>query len=141
MSVYVDASVLVALFTNDALAHRADAFLRTQSPVVIVSDFASAEFASAISRHVRMRDIRSEDAHRVFASFDAWASRQAGRTLTTAADVGSAAAFLRRLDLPLRTPDALNIAIAQRVGADILTFDKRMAQSARVLGSTALTPV
>jgi hypothetical protein len=41
-------------------------------------------------------------------------------------------------DLPLLTPDALNIAIAQRVGAEILTFDKKMAVSARVLGSTVL---
>ena len=45
MSVYVDASVLVALFTDDALA---------------ISDFAAAEFASAIARHVRMRAIRSD---------------------------------------------------------------------------------
>ena len=60
MSVYVDASVLVALFTDDALAIRADGFLRTRSPVVIVSDFAAAEFASAIARHVRMRAIRSD---------------------------------------------------------------------------------
>jgi uncharacterized protein len=138
VSVYVDASVLVALFTDDALAIRADGFLRTRSPVVIVSDFAAAEFASAIARHVRMRAIRSEEAHRAFATFDAWVARATARTLTTSADVASTAAFLRRLDLPLRTPDALNIAIAQRVGAEILTFDKKMAVSARVLGSTVL---
>jgi hypothetical protein len=30
VSVYLDASVLVALFTDDALAVRADAFLRIQ---------------------------------------------------------------------------------------------------------------
>jgi predicted nucleic acid-binding protein len=44
----------------------------------------------------------------------------------------------RRLDLPLRTPDALNIAIAQRVGADLVTFDDRMVASARALGITLL---
>jgi uncharacterized protein with PIN domain len=95
VSVYVDASVLVALFTDDALAIRADGFLRTRSPVVIVSDFAAAEFASAIARHVRMRAIRSEEAHRAFATFDAWVARATARALTTAADVASAAAFLR----------------------------------------------
>ena len=42
------------------------------------------------------------------------------------------------LDLPLRTPDALNIAIAQRVGADLLTFDHKMAASARSLGTTVV---
>ncbi len=138
MSVYLDASVLVALFTDDALAVRADAFLRTHSPVLIVSDFAAAELASAIARQVRTRAIAAEDAPRAFSNFDAWIARATGRALTTSADVASAAAFLRRLDLPLRTPDALNIAIAQRVGADLLTFDDKMAASARALGTTVL---
>jgi predicted nucleic acid-binding protein len=136
VSVYLDASVLVALFTDDALAVRADAFLRTHSPVLIVSDFAAAEFASAIARHVRMRGIKARDARRAFATFDVWIARAAGRALTTSADVACAAAFLRRLDLPLRTPDALNIAIAQRIGAEVLTFDDKMAASARALGTT-----
>jgi predicted nucleic acid-binding protein len=136
VSVYLDASVLVALFTDDALAVRADAFLRTHSPVLIVSDFAAAEFASAIARHVRMRGIKARDARRAFATFDVWIARAAGRALTTSADVACAAAFFRRLDLPLRTPDALNIAIAQRIGAEVLTFDDKMAASARALGTT-----
>jgi predicted nucleic acid-binding protein len=41
---------------------------------------------------------------------------------------------LRRLDLTLRTPDALNIAIAQRAGAAMATFDARMAEAAQALG-------
>jgi predicted nucleic acid-binding protein len=137
VSVYLDASVLVALFT-DALAARADAFLRTHSPVLIVSDFAAAEFASAIARRVRMREIEIEDARTAFSTFDAWTARATGRALTTSADVASAAASLRRLDLSPRTPDALNIAIVQRVGADLLTFDDKMAASARALGPTVL---
>ena len=36
--------------------------------------------------------------------------------------------------------DALNIAIAQRIGAALATFDKRMAASARALG-TDLAPL
>jgi uncharacterized protein len=45
-----------------------------------------------------------------------------------------AARFLRRLDLNLRAPDALNIAVAQRLGIAIATFDQRMAVAARRLG-------
>jgi len=137
VSVYLDASVLVAMFTDDALAIRADAFLRAHSPVLVISDFAAAEFASAVARLVRMRNIKAEAARRTFAVFDAWVARAAGRVLTTSADV-TAAAFLRRLDLPLRTPDAMNIAIAQRVGAELLTFDNKMAAGARALGTNVL---
>jgi predicted nucleic acid-binding protein len=46
--------------------------------------------------------------------------------------------MLRRLDLNLRTPDAIHIAIAQRLGAELATFDVRMAESAEALGVTAV---
>jgi predicted nucleic acid-binding protein len=57
---------------------------------------------------------------------------------TTASDIASAAAFIRRLDLNLRAPDAINIAIADRVGAALATFDERMAASARALKVAAV---
>lgn len=138
MGLYLDASILVALFTEDTQADKADTFLRNNSSVLIVSDFAATEFASAIALQVRMRGAKPQDARRTFATFDAWVARATERALTTSADITSAAAFLRRLDLPLRTPDAVNIAIAQRVGADLLTFDHKMAATARALGTTVL---
>ena len=134
MTLYLDASLLVALLTNDALTARADALLRSNMPTLVVSDFAAAEFASALARRVRTREITAEEAYIAFSRFDAWKARATQRADTTAADVRAAEAFLRRLDLTLRTADALNIAIAQRVGATLATFDKRMASSARALG-------
>ena len=133
--VYLDATVLVALLTNDPLTPRADAFMRNKTPVPIVSDFAAAEFASAIARRVRTGEITADEGRVVFSSLDAWTARAAKRAETKAADVLAAAAFLRRLDLTLRTADALNIAIAQRLGAALVTFDQKMAASARLLGT------
>jgi uncharacterized protein len=138
VSVYVDASVLVPLFTDDALTVRADAYLRGRSLALIISDFAAAEFASAIARLVRVRSLEPEVARRIFANFDTWSARTAERAVTISADIIAAAAFIRRLDLPLRTPDAINIAIAQRVAADLLTFDRRMAENARALGTSVV---
>jgi predicted nucleic acid-binding protein len=40
----------------------------------------------------------------------------------------------------LRTPDALNIAISQRVGAALATFDDKMADNARSLGVPVVIP-
>lgn len=133
--VYLDASVLVALLTNDPLTPRADAFMRSRTPVLIISDFAAAEFASAIARRVRTGEITADEARAGFSAFDAWAARATRREQTKAADVSAAEAFLRRLDLNLRTADAVNIAIAQRIAAALLTFDEKMAASARVLGT------
>ncbi len=134
MSVYLDASVLVGLFTEDAFTLRADAFLRTNALVVIVSDLAAAEFASVIARHVRTKDITADAARVAFSTFDAWTARAAQRAELIAADLAAAKAFLRRFDLGLRTLDAINIAIAQRLGATLFTFDNRMTKSACALG-------
>ena len=134
MSVYLDASVLVSLFVRDAHSEQADRSLRAARQLLIVSDFAAAEFASGVSQHVRTQAVAAKDAITMFSEFDEWMTREASGVPMTNADVANAATFLRRLDSPLRTPDALHIAIAQRIGARLLTFDKAMASVARALG-------
>ncbi len=99
-----------------------------------MSDFAAAEFASVIVRRLRVREIAEPIARVVFAEFDAWVIRSTEHADTTTADVIAAAGALRRLDLPLRTADAVNIAIAPRIGATLMTFAEKMAASAKALG-------
>jgi predicted nucleic acid-binding protein len=135
VSVYLDASILVALFTIDALTTRADSFLRKNPSVLIVSDFAAAEFSSVIARHVRTKDITKDDARLVFSNFDTWTARATQRAPIGTADIMAAEVLLRRLELSLRTPDALNIAITQRMGAMLATFDVKMAAAARTIGT------
>jgi predicted nucleic acid-binding protein len=134
VSVYLDASVLVALFTIDHFTARAKSFLTTHSPMLVVSDFAVAEFASAVSRRVRTKDLTADEARIAFASFDSWRARATQHVDATTPDIAAAASVLRRLDLNLRTPDAINIGIADRIGAALATFDERMAMAARALG-------
>jgi predicted nucleic acid-binding protein len=62
LSVYLDASAIVALFTDDPFTPRAKALLKQSAQLLIVSDFAAAEFASVVTRHVRTRDITAEEA-------------------------------------------------------------------------------
>ncbi|HJS87018.1 MAG TPA: type II toxin-antitoxin system VapC family toxin [Acetobacteraceae bacterium] len=135
MTAYLDASVLVALFIKDALTAQADAFLRAKAPLLVVSDFAAAECVSAIGRRVRIGKLTVDEARTAFVSLDVWATRATQYVEVVPGDVRAADGYLRRLDLTLRTPDALNIAIAQRIGATLATFDKRMAASARALGT------
>jgi uncharacterized protein len=134
LSAYADASPLVALFTPDAFSDRADIFVRDQRPVILVSDFAAAEFASALAKRVRTREISTDEAREAFLAFDAWARFRGARLETTSSDVAAAERILRRLELNLRAPDAINIAIADRYGAALATFDIRMADAATALG-------
>jgi predicted nucleic acid-binding protein len=115
-------------------SRRADAYIRSHALILIVSDFAGAEFASVIARRVRTREVTRRTARTVFAELDAWVLRNTERAETTSADVAAATQALRRLDLTLRTADALHIAIAQRLDATLMTFDDKMALAARALG-------
>jgi len=137
---YFDASVLVALFVEDDFTQCAVAFVGTGRLVAVVSDFAKAEFASAISRRVRMGELDTDRALKMFTALDTWSGEGAELIETSSADIVLAEKFLRRLDLTLRTPDAINIAIASRLGAPLLTFDGKMADAADALG-VSVTPI
>lgn len=134
MSVYFDASVLVSLFVKDHFTDRAEAFVRGAAPSVCVSDFAAAEVCSAIGRLIRMNALTMSEGRVVLADFDAWRIRGTRRLETNGADVALAESFLRRLDLPLRTPDALQLALSVRAAAPMATFDVGMLRSAQTLG-------
>jgi uncharacterized protein len=136
VTLYLDASVLVALFSDDAHTERTDLFFREHPTPVAVSDFAAAEFASAIARKVRERSVDKPAARGVFRSFDEWLDTRALRLECTSADILAAASLIRRLDLSLRTPDALHLAIARRAGVGLATLDEQMAATARALGFT-----
>lgn len=134
MSVYVDANILISALSLDALSSRAEASLRGLGERVIVSDFAGAEFASVIAKRVRMRDLSLNEGKQALAAFDDWVAGRAEPAETTPQDIAACAGYLRRLDLPLRTPEALHIALTSRLGATLLSLDKQMLASAKKLG-------
>ena len=127
MSLYLDASVLVTLFVVDPSSARAVAFLSTHPEIVVVSDFGVAEFSSAVGRRVRMRDLAREDGQLAFSNFDIWVARSVYREEITTADIDAANRIFRRLDVNLRTPDAIHIAISRRLAVTLVTFDQSMA--------------
>lgn len=81
-----------------------------------------------------MQDLSIDQGRIVLDALDRWLLTAAGNVEISSADIVLAGAFLRRLDLPLRTPDAIHIAVVQRLGATLVTFDQRMAANARALG-------
>jgi predicted nucleic acid-binding protein len=133
VSVYLDASALVALFVVDAHNERANKVLRGLRRELIVSNLSAAEFSSVVGRRVRTRDLSTDEARAAFANVDTWCARHSRVVEIDHADFSGAIALMRRLDLPLRTPDALHISIAQRIGCALVTFDKALAEVARAL--------
>ena len=109
MTVYLDTSVLVWLFVaHDDFAARAQALTETSGFTPVVSDFVSTEFASVIARLTRMNSLHLDGAREIFAEFDAWAASCADLAEVAGIDVQTAEGFIRRLDLNIRAPDAIN---------------------------------
>jgi len=133
VSRYLDANAIIGLLTADPLTPRVRALLAQNTDPLIISDFAAAEFTAVVGRKMRSAMITRQHALDAIALLDQWRARVT-RVELDAADVARADRFLRRLDLPLQAPDAVHVAIAQRLGVTLVTFDRRMAAAARTLG-------
>ena len=71
MSFYLDASFVIALLTDDALHARAGHFASTDPGSFLISDLATAEFASALGRQVRMGALAVAEARAGLSALDA----------------------------------------------------------------------
>jgi predicted nucleic acid-binding protein len=133
LSRYLDTNTIIGLLTADPLSARVSALLRRSAEPMIISDFTAAEFSAVVGRKARTGAITRQHALDALAALDQWSARISRIDLETG-DISRADSFLRRLDLPLQAPDAIHIAIAERLGATLVTFDLRMGSAARTLG-------
>ena len=137
---YLDTNILVALLTPEPFSERADTFFPKQFRAADRQRFRRRRIffrygpAGAHARNT------VEQAGISLSGFDEWVVRTADRVEIATSNVALATTYIRRLDLTLRTPDALHIAIARRLDATLVTFDHGMASAARALGIAVATP-
>ncbi len=136
---YLDASALVKLVVSEPESDALNTALR-ECEDVIVSDLAISETASAIGRRSReggltrsqsrrlYREVQKVAAYATRAELTPPVHRRAERLLLTAAG-------------PLRTLDALHIALAVEAGAaTVLTYDPRLREAAASRGLFVALP-
>ena len=133
MNAYLDASAILPTLIDESASAAVDTFLTESEEPLIISEFAAAEVASALSRLARTGLLTPQDAAARLADFDAWRATCIDIDLK-AADVRLAHVFVRRFDLMLRAPDALHAAICRRESLRLVTCDKRLAHAADELG-------
>ncbi len=134
MGAYLDASVILPTLIEEPGSFAVDAFIAAAREPLVVSEFAAAEVASALSRLVRTRLIEPDDAAARLSDFDAWRAGAAVEMDFQASDMRLAHVYVRRFDLRLRAPDALHAAACRRAGHRLITLDKRLAFAAEALG-------
>jgi uncharacterized protein len=130
--IYVDSSVLVKRYVNEADSDRAEAFLE-DDPTWVTAQHAFVEVAIALSRRVATATYGQ-----VMTRFEAdWS-----RTSVVAVDDNLCRRAARiGAETGTRSLDAMHLAAAERVGArsiPIVTFDQRLGQAARSMGFLTL---
>jgi predicted nucleic acid-binding protein len=140
LSAYLDASVLLPTLVEEPASAAVDAYMLAGGQEFLVSDFAAAEVAAALSRLVRIGLLDGVDAAARLGDFDVWRAATSMPVDVHAADVRLAYAYVRRFDLMLRASDALHIAIARRLDVMLVTLDRRLASAAQALGITVEMP-
>jgi predicted nucleic acid-binding protein len=135
---YVDTSALAKWYLNESGSDEFVDFIRRQR-LALISRLTVVELRSLLARRWRSGDITVDYQREAIRTFETDIRRgflQVEPLLDGQAVV--AADFIDRLrDLPLRTLDALHLAIAHTIGVRVLaTADRGLARAAEALGFT-----
>ncbi|WP_029415623.1 type II toxin-antitoxin system VapC family toxin [Brevundimonas bacteroides] len=140
MSLYFDASALVAIIADEPSSQAVYETLRHGERLPLVSDFCRAEASAALAKRVRTGAAQLGDIDLFYADLDHWALNAGEAVKVSSADIHRAAELVRHRELALRAPDAIHIAAAHRLGATLLTLDRGLARAAAALGVPYLNP-
>jgi len=127
---YLDTSILVAYYCPEPLSEAAEKVLLSVDQPSI-SALVEVEFVSALSRKMREKTLVREDAHRILNEFESHLQQSFFRRIPLEREHYTLAySWLSKFTVPLRTLDALHLAVASKSGSEIITADRRLAQSA-----------
>ncbi len=134
-SIYLDTNVVVPLIIVEPHSPLVLRSVEMLDDDLVVSDLMRLEFASAVARKHRMGELTAGMALKAVDQCDAWVARFAMIESLTPSDLTAATSLIcDHLGSGLRGPDALHLALAQRLGATLLTGDQTMADAAALIG-------
>ena len=135
MNLFFDSSALLPYYREEHLSASAQRVLRSSQAPACISLLVEVEFASALSRLVRMRELAETDAAQIQNLFAEHCARGLYRILGVSAEhFRLARDWLLARTPALRTLDALHLAGATLSGTQLVTADRILAQAGRRLG-------
>jgi hypothetical protein len=131
---YIDTSVLVAYYYPEPFSETAEKLiLRSKRPCI--SSLTEVEFASALSCKVREKNLSPDDGNKIFNQFQAHLEQsQYGLTVVEDRHYQTAKTWIVQFSAPLKTLDALHLAIAAESDLTLLTADNHLEISAKYVG-------
>ncbi len=109
-----------------------------QGHELVVSHWVAAEFSSALSVQARQGRIARADVAEAERNFDTLVQDEFRLEVVASSDFIRARRLLVR-DGVLKAPDALHLAVVERLGCVLATFDDALARGARNLGIQTLS--
>ena len=134
---YIDTSVLAAYYCPEPLSDQSQRVLAEESERAI-SSLVELELVSALARKVRSREMRRADAHSILAVFQSHLDQGIYTRLAVgSAHFAKAREWLATFILPLRTLDALHLAVAVMHDCRLLTADVALVKACAKIGVKA----
>lgn len=125
---------MAAYYLPESASQRIDAAVRRiRGP--LLSAIVGLEFTSVIARKIRTRELAPRDARDALRDFNA--DKTAGLYRLAAvleSHYAQAREWIASLEVPLRTLDALHLAVAHSHSVPLLTADQQLTRAAKKLG-------
>lgn len=118
---------------HDLHAAKAKALLAGHGPLAF-SSWSVAEVSSGLALRFRRGDLTALERKAAERELDKWLTAPAAKTEVMLEDFLMARGFCRDERLIIRASDALHLAVVQRTGCALATFDDDMAKAAHALG-------
>ncbi len=132
---YFDTSILAPLILKEATSEQVESFV-AKLPVgeIYISHWTRVEFASLISREVRMGGLAEIDALAAIGQFDGLVADSCQVLIPGVSDFELAKRFVQQFATKLRAGDALHLAIASNQGAKVVySLDEGLLAAAKIL--------
>jgi predicted nucleic acid-binding protein len=134
--IYFDTSALAKWYLNEPRSDEVEKYIQEHGPVDI-SELTLVEMRSLLARHRREGNLDLKKEIAVFASFEEDVRQKFLICHPLPDDIAAGAVNVISMlaDVPIRTLDALHLAIAKEIQVDVLaTADRVMVAAAKKMG-------
>ncbi len=131
---YIDTSVIVAYYCPEPMSEAVEELIiEIKQPAI--SHLTEIEFASAISRKIREKNLSQTDGNKILTQFQSHIQQKMFRWLSLEyKHFQMGKNWISQFNTPLRTLDALHLALASSFNLTLLSADLQLLKSARILG-------
>ena len=131
---YIDTSVIVAYYCPETLSETVEQLIvKIKQPAI--SHLTEIELTSAISRKIREKNLSQADGNRILTQFQSHIEQKFFRRLSIEhKHFQMGKTWIAQFNTPLRSLDALHLAVASSYSLTLLSTDLQLLESAKLIG-------